>query len=76
MRPDDNSCSVLGATNFTWLKDYMQPLRERFESDIGGYVTRSELCELMRENQRLNQLVAELSHGDSLVPASSGGRFP
>ena len=67
MKPDDNGRSVLGATNFAWLKDYMAPLRERVESDRARDATRTELCEVKRENQRLKQLVTELSHSDRSV---------
>ena len=64
MRPDDNGCSVLNATNFAWLKDYMEPLRERLESDSVKAAIRTELYEFKRENRMLKQLVAELSHSD------------
>ncbi|MFC2073164.1 hypothetical protein ACFLUU_10835 [Chloroflexota bacterium] len=64
MRPDDNGSSVLSATNYAWLKDYMEPIRERFESDRERDATKTELCEFKRENQILKQLVAELSHSD------------
>ncbi|MFC2071863.1 hypothetical protein ACFLUU_03985 [Chloroflexota bacterium] len=64
MRPDDNGCSVLNETNFAWLKDYMEPVRERFDRDSESDATRTELSEFTRENQRLKQLVAELSHSD------------
>ncbi|MFC2016681.1 hypothetical protein ACFLUF_03095 [Chloroflexota bacterium] len=64
MRPDDNGCSVLNATNYAWLKDYMEPIREHFESDRARDATRTELWEFKHENQRLKQLVAKLFHID------------
>ncbi|MFC2071680.1 hypothetical protein ACFLUU_03050 [Chloroflexota bacterium] len=57
---DNNSCSGLGATEFAWLKDCMEPIRERFESGRA----KDELRELKRENQRLKQMVARFSPSD------------
>jgi transposase len=48
-------------TYYAWLKDFMEAGKERLTRDIVRDATRSEVHELQRENNRLKQLVAELS---------------
>jgi len=62
--PDDKGSSILGESNYAWLKAYMAPVRERVERDNVLQVTRTELLELMSENQKLKRQVAHLSRND------------
>jgi transposase len=48
-------------TYYAWLKDFMEAGKERLTRDIVRDATRSEVKEIRRENDRLKQLVAELS---------------
>jgi transposase len=49
------------STYYAWLKDFMEAGKERLTRDTVRNATRSEVDELKRENNRLKQLVAELS---------------
>jgi transposase len=48
-------------TYYAWLKDFMEAGKERLVRDNIRDATRSEVQDLKRENNRLKQLVAELS---------------
>jgi transposase len=49
------------STYYAWLKDFMEAGKERLTRDTVRDATRTEVQELKRENERLKQLVAELS---------------
>ena len=46
---------------YAWLKDFMEAGKTRLEADSARDATRAEVEALKRENERLKQLVAELS---------------
>jgi transposase len=46
---------------YAWLKDFMEAGKTRLARDTVRDVTRAEVDSLKRENERLKQLVAELS---------------
>ena len=46
---------------YAWLKDFMEAGKERMTRDTVRDTTRAEVDGLKRENERLKQLVAELS---------------
>jgi transposase len=46
---------------YSWLKDFMEAGKARLEADSARDATRAEVEALKRENERLKQLVAELS---------------
>ena len=46
---------------YAWLKDFMEAGKERLARDTVRDATRAEVEDLKRENERLKQLVAELS---------------
>jgi transposase len=48
-------------TYYAWLKDFMEAGKERLVRDNIRDATRAEVQDLKRENNRLKQLVAELS---------------
>ncbi len=48
-------------TYYAWLKDFMEGGKERLQRDTARDATRAEVKELKRDNERLKQLVAELS---------------
>ena len=52
---------IKAATYYAWLKDFMEAGKERLTRDITRDVTKHEIQELKRENERLKTLVAELS---------------
>ena len=49
------------STYYAWLKDFMEAGKERLSRDIARDATKAEVQDLKRENNRLKQLVAELS---------------
>ena len=49
------------STYYAWLKDFMEAGKERLQRDTARDATRAEVKELKRDNERLKQLVAELS---------------
>jgi len=49
------------STYYAWLKDFMEAGKERLQRDTTRDATKAEVNELKRENDRLKQLVAELS---------------
>jgi len=49
------------STYYAWLKDFMEAGKERLTRDMVRDATRAEVQDLKRENNRLKQLVAELS---------------
>ena len=49
------------STYYVWLKDFMEAGKERLTRDMTRDATRSEVEAIQRENDRLKQLVAELS---------------
>ena len=49
------------STYYAWLKDFMEAGKERLQRDTARDATRVEVQALKRENERLKQLVAELS---------------
>jgi transposase len=51
---------------YSWLKDFMEAGKTRLRADTVRDATQAELGALRRENERLKQLVAELSL-DNLV---------
>jgi len=46
---------------YSWLKDFMEAGKERLTHDAARDATRAEVETLKRENQRLKQVVGELS---------------
>ena len=46
---------------YAWLRDFMEAGKERLARDMVRDATRQEVDDLKRENERLKQLVAELS---------------
>jgi len=46
---------------YAWLRDFMEAGKERLARDTVRDATRQEVDDLKRENERLKQLVAELS---------------
>ena len=46
---------------YAWLRDFMEAGKERLARDIVRDATRAEVNGLKRENERLKQLVADLS---------------
>ena len=46
---------------YAWLRDFMEAGKERLARDIVRDATRAEVDGLKRENERLKQLVADLS---------------
>ena len=46
---------------YAWLKDFMEAGKERLAQDTVRDASRAEVDSLKRENERLKQLVAELS---------------
>jgi len=46
---------------YAWLKDFMEAGKQRLARDTVRDATRAEVEDLKRENERLKQLVAELS---------------
>ena len=46
---------------YSWLKDFMEAGKERLTRDTVRDATKAEVGSLKRENERLKQLVAELS---------------
>jgi len=49
------------STYYAWLKDFMEAGKERLQRDTARDATRAEVEALKRDNERLKQLVAELS---------------
>jgi transposase len=49
------------AVFYAWLKDFMEAGKERLTRDAVRDATKAEVKNLKRENERLKQLVAELS---------------
>ena len=48
-------------TYYAWLKDFMEAGKDRLTRDTVRDATKAEVQEMKRENDRLKQLVAELS---------------
>jgi transposase len=48
-------------TYYAWLKDFMEAGKDRLTRDTARDATKAEVQEIKRENDRLKQLVAELS---------------
>jgi transposase len=46
---------------YAWLKDFMEAGKTRLQADTARDATQAEVEALKRENERLKQLVAELS---------------
>jgi len=46
---------------YAWLRDFMEAGKERLARDTVRDVSRQEVDDLKRENERLKQLVADLS---------------
>ena len=49
------------ATYYAWLKDFMEAGKERLTKEMTRDATKGEVQELKRQNDRLKQVVAELS---------------
>jgi len=49
------------STYYAWLKDFMEAGKERLQRDTARDATRAEVEAFKRDNERLKQLVAELS---------------
>ena len=49
------------STYYAWLKDFMEAGKDRLQRDTARDATRVEVNGLKRDNNRLKQLVAELS---------------
>ena len=62
MSPENNGRTILGETNYAWLKEYMAPLRERIERDRAVNDVEAKLLELRTENRRLKQTVSNLTY--------------
>jgi transposase len=52
---------IRSSTYYAWLKDFMEAGKERLQRDTIREATKSEFQNLKRENDRLKQMVAELS---------------
>jgi transposase len=52
---------IRSGTYYAWLKDFMEAGKERLQRDTIREATTSEVQNLKRENDRLKQMVAELS---------------
>jgi transposase len=52
---------IRSSTYYAWLKDFMEAGKERLQRDTIREATKSEVQNLKRENDRLKQMVAELS---------------
>jgi transposase len=52
---------IRSGTYYAWLKDFMEAGKERLQRDTIRDATKSEVQNLKRENDRLKQMVAELS---------------
>jgi len=48
-------------TYYAWLKDFMEAGKERLQRDTARGATRTEVEAFKRDNERLRQVVAELS---------------
>ena len=55
---------------YKWLKDFMEAGKSRLKGDEIRDATRGEVQELKRENERLKQLVAELSLDNMVLKKS------
>ena len=55
---------------YKWLKDFMEAGKSRLKGDETRDATRGEVQELRRENDRLKQLVAELSLDNMVLKKS------
>ena len=55
---------------YKWLKDFMEAGKSRLKGDETRDATRGEVQELKRENERLKQLVAELSLDNMVLKKS------
>ena len=55
---------------YKWLKDFMEAGKGRLKGDETRDATRGEVQELKRENERLKQLVAELSLDNMVLKKS------
>jgi transposase len=55
---------------YKWLKDFMEAGKSRLKGDETRDATRGEVQELKRENERLKQLVAELSVDNMVLKKS------
>jgi transposase len=49
------------STYYAWLKDFMEAGKDRLTREMTREATKGEVQELKRENDRLKQVVAELS---------------
>jgi len=55
---------------YKWLKDFMEAGKSRLKGDETRDASRGEVDELKRENERLKQLVAELSLDNMVLKKS------
>jgi len=55
---------------YRWLKEFMEAGKARLKGDEQRGATRGEVQELQQENERLKQLVAELSLANMLLKKS------
>ena len=55
---------------YKWLKDFMEAGKSRLKGDETRDATRGEVQELKRENERLKQLVAEVSLDNMVLKKS------
>ena len=55
---------------YKWLKDFMEAGKSRLKGDETRDATRGEVQELRRENERLKQLVAEVSLDNMVLKKS------
>jgi transposase len=58
------------AVYYKWLKDFMAAGKKRLRGDTQREANREEVEQLRQENQRLKQLVADLSLADMTLKKS------
>ena len=63
---------ITASTYYKWLKDFMEAGKGRLKGDTLRKANRTEVDELRRENERLKELVAELSVKNLVLKKSLG----
>ena len=63
---------IITSTYYKWLKDFMEAGKERLKGDTLRKANKAEVDELKRENERLRELVAELSVKNLVLKKSLG----
>ena len=63
---------ITTSTYYKWLKDFMEAGKGRLKGDTLRKANKAEVDELRRENERLKELVAELSVANLVLKKSLG----